>query len=117
MRKLLLAVLLVAVSSLLPIFSQSSFAAAAPAQHASQPAVALTPQQARDALAVLNDPARRSQVADTLRAIAAAGALAAPASAPQAASSSAAAPASGASGVLAHSLTANGLASQISRQA
>ncbi|SAK68445.1 MscS mechanosensitive ion channel [Caballeronia temeraria] len=115
MRKLLLAVLLVVVSSFLPIFSQSSFAAAASAQHASQPAVALTPQQARDALTVLNDPARRSQVADTLRAIAAAGALAAPASAPQAAS--AAAPASGASGVLAHSLTANGLASQLSRQA
>ncbi|MDR5797406.1 mechanosensitive ion channel [Caballeronia sp. LZ008] len=115
MRKLFLAVLLVAVASILPIFSQSSFAAAASAQHASQPAVALTPQQARDALAVLNDPARRSQVADTLRAIAAAGALAAPASAPQAASS--AAPASGASGVLAHSLTANGLASQLSRQA
>uniref|UniRef100_UPI0020280527 hypothetical protein n=1 Tax=Caballeronia sp. NCTM5 TaxID=2921755 RepID=UPI0020280527 len=78
MRKLFLAVLLVAVASILPIFSQSSFAAAASAQHASQPAVALTPQQARDALAVLNDPARRSQVADTLRAIAAAGALAAP---------------------------------------
>ncbi|WP_321793649.1 mechanosensitive ion channel domain-containing protein [Caballeronia sp. J97] len=118
MRKLLLAVLLVIVSSVLPICSQSSFAATASPQHASQPAVALTPQQARDALAVLNDPARRTQVADTLRAIAAAGALAAPASAPQAASTTAAAtPASGASSVLAQSLTANGLASQLSRQA
>jgi small-conductance mechanosensitive channel len=117
MRKLLLAVLLVLVSSVLPVFSPSSFAAADPAQHASQPGVALTPQQARDALSVLNDPARRSQVADTLRAIAAAGALAAPASAPQSASAAAAAPASGASSVLAHSLTANGLASQLSRQA
>ncbi|GJH19379.1 mechanosensitive ion channel [Caballeronia novacaledonica] len=117
MRKLLLAVLLVVVSSVLPIFSQSSFAAADSAQHASQAGVALTPQQARDALSVLNDPARRSQVSDTLRAIAAAGALAAPASAPQAASTAAAAPASGASSVLAHSLTANGLASQLSRQA
>ncbi|BCQ25386.1 mechanosensitive ion channel [Caballeronia sp. NK8] len=117
MRKLLLAVLLVVVSSVLPILSQSCFAAADAAQHASQPAVALTPQQARDALSVLNDPARRSQVADTLRAIAAAGALAAPASAPQSASTAAATPASGASSVLAHSLTANGLASQLSRQA
>ncbi|WP_086974005.1 mechanosensitive ion channel family protein, partial [Caballeronia glebae] len=62
----------------------------------------------------------RSQVADTLRAIAAAGALAAPASAPQGASAAAAPAASGASAassVLAHSLTANGLASQLSRQA
>ncbi|SAK48142.1 MscS mechanosensitive ion channel [Caballeronia catudaia] len=117
MRKLLLAVLLIVVSSSLSIVSQSSFAAADPAQHASQPGVALTPQQARDALSVLNDPARRSQVADTLRAIAAAGALASPASAPQGPSTAAAAPASGASGVLAHSLTANGLASQLSRQA
>ncbi|WP_143756982.1 hypothetical protein, partial [Caballeronia glebae] len=62
MRKLLLAVLLVVVSSVVPIFSQSSFAAAASAQHASQPVAALTPEQARDAVAVLNDPARRSQV-------------------------------------------------------
>ncbi|SAK93661.1 MscS mechanosensitive ion channel [Caballeronia fortuita] len=116
MRKLLLAVLLVVVSSVLPVCSQSSFAAAASPQHASA-AVALTPQQARDALAVLNDPARRSQVADTLRAIAAAGALAAPAGASAPQGASAAAPASGASGVLAHSLTANGLASQLSRQA
>ncbi|KXU86071.1 mechanosensitive ion channel protein [Caballeronia megalochromosomata] len=117
MRKLLLAVLLVVMSSVVPIFSQSSFAAADPAQHASQPGVALTPQQARDALSVLNDPARRSQVADTLRAIAAAGALAAPASAPPTASAATAASATGASSVLAHSLTANGLASQLSRQA
>jgi moderate conductance mechanosensitive channel len=117
MRKLLLAVLFIVVSSSLSIVSPSSFAAADAPQRASQPGVALTPQQARDALAVLNDPARRSQVADTLRAIAAAGALAAPASAPQGASATSAAPASGASSVLAHSLTANGLASQISRQA
>ncbi|SAK93112.1 MscS mechanosensitive ion channel [Caballeronia ptereochthonis] len=91
----------------------SSFAAAG----SPQPAIALTPQQARDALAVLNDPARRSQIEDTLRAVAAADALAAPASAPQAASAASATPAAGASGVLAHSLTANGLASQVSRQA
>ncbi|MDR5762372.1 mechanosensitive ion channel domain-containing protein [Caballeronia sp. LZ035] len=119
MRKVLLAVLFVTVSSLLSTFSPSTFAAASAATHASQPAVALTPQQARDALSVLNDPARRSQVEDTLRAVAAAGALATPqpASAPQDASATTAAPASGASGVLAHSLTANGLASQLSRQA
>jgi len=116
MRKLLLAVYLVAVSSILSILSTQADAAA-PAQHASQPAVALTPQQARDALSVLDDPQRRAQVADTLRAVAAAGALAAPASAAQSASAAAAAPASGASGVLANSLKANGLASQISRQA
>src|ERR1700753_3079397 len=102
MRKLLLAVLLVVVSSVLPIFSQSSFAAADSAQHASQAGVALTPQQARDALSVLNDPARPPQVPDPLRPFAAAGALAAPASAPQSASAAAAAPASGASSVLAH---------------
>jgi small-conductance mechanosensitive channel len=117
MRKVLLAVLFLAVSSLLSAFPQRSFAASA-AQHVSQPAVALTPQQARDALSVLNDPARRSQVEDTLRAVAAAGALAAPAQSASASSAaSSAAPASGASGVLAHSLTANGLASQLSRQA
>ncbi|SAK71996.1 MscS mechanosensitive ion channel [Caballeronia hypogeia] len=119
MRKFLLAVLLVAMSGVLSTISSSTYAATAAAQQASQ-AVALTPQQARDALAVLNDPARRSQVADTLRAIAAAGALATPAqpaSAASGASAAAAAPASGASGVLAHSLTANGLASQLSRQA
>ncbi|SAL20752.1 MscS mechanosensitive ion channel [Caballeronia peredens] len=115
MRKVLLAVLLVTVSGFLSALPTYSFAAAA-----SQPAVALTPQQARDALTVLNDPARRAQVEDTLRAVAAAGALAAPAppaSAPQPASTSSATPASGASSVLAHSLTANGLASQLSRQA
>ncbi|WP_244817215.1 mechanosensitive ion channel domain-containing protein [Caballeronia sp. Lep1P3] len=114
MRKLLIVVYFLAVSSLLSIVSQSADAAA-PAQSASQPAVALTPQQARDALSVLNDPQRRAQLSDTLRAVAAAGALAAPASGAQGAS--AAAPASGASGVLANSLKANGLASQISRQA
>ncbi|KND54445.1 Potassium efflux system KefA protein / Small-conductance mechanosensitive channel [Candidatus Paraburkholderia kirkii] len=110
MRKVLLAVLLVGVSSFLSAFPKSSFAATGSPQPASQPAVALTPQQARDALAVLNDPARRSQIEDTLRAVAAAGA-------PQAASTSSATPASDASGMLAHSLTANGLASQVSRQA
>ncbi|WP_277185173.1 mechanosensitive ion channel family protein [Caballeronia sp. BR00000012568055] len=112
MRKTITFVFLLALS-----FAPSLAFAADAAHHASQPAVALTPQQARDALSVLDDPQKRAQVADTLRAVAAAGALAtpAPASAPQPASG--AAPASGASSVLAKSLTANGLASQVSRQA
>ncbi|CDY79842.1 Potassium efflux system KefA protein / Small-conductance mechanosensitive channel [Caballeronia glathei] len=82
--------------------------------------VSLTPQQAHDALTVLSDPVRRSQVENTLRAVAAAGALAAP---PQAASASAASgsasavPANAASSVLAKSLTNNGLASLLTRQA
>ncbi|HEX7910222.1 MAG TPA: hypothetical protein VF534_19330, partial [Paraburkholderia sp.] len=41
-------------------------AQAAPEAPASGTAVTLTPEQARQALAVLNDPARRAQVADTL---------------------------------------------------
>ncbi|SAL17948.1 mechanosensitive ion channel domain-containing protein [Caballeronia humi] len=100
------------------LFALSAVASAASPNPAP---VSLTPQQARDALAVLNDPARRAQVADTLRAVAAAGALATPpqsASATAAASgASSAAAASGASSVLAKSLTSNGLASQISHQA
>ncbi|WP_250509999.1 mechanosensitive ion channel domain-containing protein [Caballeronia sp. GACF4] len=118
MRKLILLVCLLAFTSLGSLLSASAIAAGS-AQGASQPAVALTPQQARDALAVLNDPQRRAQVADTLRAVAAAGALAAPTAASATAASGAetAAPASGASGVLAKSLTANGLASQLSHQA
>ncbi|MFT4067092.1 hypothetical protein, partial [Paraburkholderia sp.] len=54
--------------------------AAAPQATPAAPAsasVSLTPEQAREALAVLNDPKRRAQVADTLQAIAAAGALSA----------------------------------------
>jgi moderate conductance mechanosensitive channel len=118
MRKLIIAVFLAALSSIVSIVPSTSFAATT-AKPASQPAVALTPQQARDALNVLNDPARRAQVSDTLRAVAAAGALATPAPASGADAASAAAPASGASGtgVLAKSLTANGLASQVTRQA
>ncbi|RZF29339.1 mechanosensitive ion channel [Paraburkholderia sp. UYCP14C] len=78
-------------------------------------AVTLTPQQARDALAVLNDPKRRAQVADTLQAIAAAGALSAPpASAPAAVSAPAAA--SGAASLVPTAFKSNGLASQIARQ-
>jgi moderate conductance mechanosensitive channel len=72
----------------------------------------LTPEQARAALTVLTDPNRLAQVDDTLRAVAAGSALAAstaPGSGPPAPS--------GRAGGLAHTLNANGLTSQLSRQA
>ncbi|MFM0228322.1 hypothetical protein, partial [Paraburkholderia dipogonis] len=59
-----------------PVFAAT--APATPASSASGVGVTLTPEQARQALAVLNDPKRRAQVADTLQAIAAAGARRAP---------------------------------------
>ncbi|OLL28532.1 mechanosensitive ion channel protein [Burkholderia sp. SRS-W-2-2016] len=77
--------------------------------------VSLTPEQAREALSVLNDPKRRAQVADTLQAIAAAGALSAPPAAAPAAAS-APAPASGVAALVPDALKSNGLASQIARQ-
>jgi small-conductance mechanosensitive channel len=109
MRKLLLAWLLI-------LFTAPAFAASTqPAAASATPAVTLTPDQARQALAVLNDPQRRAQIADTLHAIAAAGALSAPpASAPAAAS--APAPASGAAAAVHEALESNGLASQLARQ-
>jgi small-conductance mechanosensitive channel len=83
----------------------------APAQPVSNPStVALTPEQAKRALQVLGDPKSRAQMEDTLRAIAAAGALATPP-----ASATAAAPASSASGVLS-AIASNGLVSQVSHQ-
>ncbi|HVW50041.1 MAG TPA: mechanosensitive ion channel domain-containing protein [Trinickia sp.] len=87
----------------------STPAAAEPVSNPST--VALSPEQAKHALQVLGDPKSRAQMEDTLRAIAAAGALATP----PAASAPAAAPASGASAVLA-AITSNGLVSQVSRQ-
>ncbi|PRX30709.1 small-conductance mechanosensitive channel [Paraburkholderia sp. BL18I3N2] len=96
-----------------PVFAVT--APAAPASSASGVGVTLTPEQARQALAVLNDPKRRAQVADTLQAIAAAGALSAPpASAPTAASAPAAA--SGAAALVPAAFKSNGLASQLARQ-
>jgi small-conductance mechanosensitive channel len=92
-------------------------AQAVPATPVSGSAVSLTPEQARDALAVLNDPKRRAQVADTLQAIAAAGALSAPpvaASAPAAASAPTAA--SGPAALVPDAFKSNGLASQMARQ-
>ncbi|MCA3805001.1 mechanosensitive ion channel domain-containing protein, partial [Burkholderia sp.] len=75
-------------------------------------APALTPQQAQQALNVLENPRDRAQVETTLRAIAAVGALSAPAVA-----ASEAAAASGASAAAAPTaLTSNGLASLLVRQ-
>src|SRR5471032_2873268 len=126
MRKIVLVVFLL-VASVLSVLSSTLASAANTAASAARSApasstVTLTPEQARAALGVLNDPVRRSQVEDTLRAVAAAGALSTPvqaasgSTAPTAAAS-AASGASGAAGVLAKSLTSNGLASQISHQA
>ena len=90
-------------------------APAAPASPVSDGAVSLTPEQAREALAVLNDPKRRAQVADTLQAIAAAGALSAPPASAVAAASAPAA-ASGTAALAPPAFKSNGLASQIARQ-
>jgi moderate conductance mechanosensitive channel len=103
-----------------------SSAAPAPAHdtdaaRATNPAapVVLTPEQARSALDVLDDPVQRGHVEDTLRAIAAAGALATPAtpasgsagaSASAAASAANAAPASA---PLSKALRSNGLVLQL----
>ncbi|CAN7571241.1 mechanosensitive ion channel family protein [Caballeronia sp. LjRoot31] len=123
MRKIVLVVFLFVLSVLSGTLASAANAAAGAASPAlGSSSVTLTPEQARAALAVLNDPARRSQVEDTLRAVAAAGALSTPvqaasgSSAP-AAAASAASGASGAASVLAKSLTSNGLASQISHEA
>ncbi|MBN3805150.1 mechanosensitive ion channel [Paraburkholderia sp. Ac-20336] len=89
------------------------------ASPASAAAISLTPEQAREALAVLDDPQRRAQIAATLQAIAAADALSAPpASAPAAASppASAAAAASGTASLVPDAFKTNGLASQIARR-
>src|SRR5471030_514963 len=126
MRKIVLVVFLL-VASVLSVLSSTLASAANTAASAARSApasstVTLTPEQARAALAVLNDPSRRSQIEDTLRAVAAAGALSTPVqaasgSAAPAATASAASGASGAASVLAKSLTSNGLASQISHEA
>ncbi|SEF12853.1 hypothetical protein SAMN02787142_7934 [Burkholderia sp. WP9] len=96
-----------------PIFAAA--AQAAPASSASGARVTLTPEQARQALVVLNDPKHRAQVTGTLQAIAAAGALSMPpASAPATASAPAAA--SGAAASVPAAFQPNGLASQLARQ-
>ncbi|WP_454807384.1 mechanosensitive ion channel domain-containing protein [Paraburkholderia fungorum] len=114
MRKILQAWLfLFLILSTAPVFAAAVQPAAA--SGASAAALTLTPEQARQALSVLNDPARRAQVSDTLRAIAAAGALSAPpASAATAASAPAAA--SSAAALVPAAFQSNGLASQLARQ-
>ena len=99
-----------------PVFAAVAQPAAASA--ASGAAPTLTPEQARQALSVLNDPTRRAQVSDTLQAIAAAGALSAPhaSSASAAAAASAPAAASSASALVPAAFQSNGLASQLARQ-
>jgi small-conductance mechanosensitive channel len=107
------------VASLLLLFSVPVLAAPAPASATRAVPVTLTPAQARTAVQALNDPQRRAQLIDTLQAIAAAGALGTPASAPQVAAPAAAAPApAAASGPVAkvrEALESNGLASQLAR--
>jgi len=123
MRKIVLVVFLLVLSVLSSTLASAANAAASAVKPApGSSTVTLTPEQARAALAVLNDPARRSQIEDTLRAVAAAGALSTPVQAASGSSAplataSAASGASGAASVLAKSLTSNGLASQISHEA
>src|SRR5471030_700944 len=123
MRKIVLVFFLLVLSVLSSTLASAANAAASAVKPApGSSTVTLTPEQARAALAVLNDPARRSQIEDTLRAVAAAGALSTPVQAASGSSAplataSAASGASGAASVLAKSLTSNGLASQISHEA
>ncbi|CAB3745874.1 mechanosensitive ion channel protein [Burkholderia puraquae] len=108
MRHFLLGWLLAAVVSA----AHAAAPAPAAASAASGTVPALTPQQAQQALNVLENPRDRAQVETTLRAIAAVGVLAAPAVA-----ASDAAAASGASAAAAPAaLTSNGLASMLVRQ-
>ncbi|WP_034176940.1 mechanosensitive ion channel domain-containing protein [Burkholderia ambifaria] len=108
MRHFLLGWLLAAVVSA----AHAAAPAQATASAASGAVPALTPQQAQQALSVLQNPREREQVETTLRAIAAVGVLSTPAlpasgAAPASAASAAAAPAA---------LTTNGLASMVVRQ-
>ncbi|WP_175955080.1 mechanosensitive ion channel domain-containing protein [Burkholderia sp. BCC0405] len=108
MRHFLLGWLLAAVVSA----AHAAAPAPAAASAASGTAPALTPQQAQQALNVLENPRDRAQVETTLRAIAAVGALSAPA---VAASDAAAASAASAAAAPA-ALKSNGLASMLVRQ-
>ncbi|MBN3757127.1 mechanosensitive ion channel protein, partial [Paraburkholderia sp. Tr-20389] len=74
MRKLILICLLALFCA--PAFSAVTTTTSA--SGASATTVTLTPEQARQALQVLNDPKKRAQIEDTLNAIAAAGVLATP---------------------------------------
>jgi small conductance mechanosensitive channel len=109
MRHFLLGWLLAAVVSIAHAAAPASAPAAASAASGAVPA--LTPQQAQQALSVLQNPREREQVETTLRAIAAVGVLSTPAL-----PASAAAPASAASAAAPAALTTNGLASMLVRQ-
>ncbi|WP_244135551.1 mechanosensitive ion channel family protein [Burkholderia seminalis] len=108
MRHFLLGWLLAAVVSA----AHAAAPAPAAASAASGTAPALTPQQAQQALNVLQNPRERAQVETTLRAIAAVGVL----SAPAAAASDAAAASSASAAAAPTALTSNGLASMLVRQ-
>ncbi|MBP0590020.1 mechanosensitive ion channel [Paraburkholderia sp. LEh10] len=110
MRKFLLFCLL----ALFSVPALSAVTETTSASGASATTVTLTPEQARQALLVLNDPKKRAQIEDTLNAIAAAGVLATPAPAEPASAASAATAASGAS--VPAAFKSNGLASQLVRQ-
>jgi small-conductance mechanosensitive channel len=113
MRKILHAwFLFFLILSASPVFAAVAQPTAASA--ASGAAITLTPEQARQALSVLNDPTRRAQVSDTLQAIAAAGVLSAPPA--SAAAASAPAAASSATALVPAAFKSNGLASQLARQ-
>ncbi|QYD71857.1 mechanosensitive ion channel [Paraburkholderia edwinii] len=116
MRKQLIAwfFIVLALPALAAPAPAKAAAPVAPAAASAAPPVKLTPDQARQALDVLNDPQRRAQVTNTLHAIAAAGALAAPPVVASPAAAASAAPAAAASTPLA--LKSNGLAAQIARQ-
>ncbi|GAB7525149.1 mechanosensitive ion channel family protein [Paraburkholderia sp. 2C] len=116
MRKLFIAwfLIVLALPALATAAPTNASAPTVPAAASAAPPVKLTPDQARQALEVLNDPQRRAQVTNTLHAIAAAGALAAPPVAASPATAASAAPAAAASTPLA--LKSNGLAAQIARQ-
>jgi small-conductance mechanosensitive channel len=116
MRKIFVVFILVALSGVFPCFANAAASAPNAGSNSAPAPVTLSPDQARTALAVLNDPARRAQIQDTLRAVAAAGALATPVAAP-ASTPAAASAASGPAAVLAKSLESNGLASQLSQEA
>ncbi|ABB12300.1 mechanosensitive ion channel domain-containing protein [Burkholderia lata] len=108
MRHILLGWLLAAVVSA----AHAAAPAPAAASAASGTAPALTPQQAQQALNVLENPRDRAQVETTLRAIAAVGAL----SAPAIAASDAAAASAASAAAAPTALTSNGLASMLVRQ-
>ena len=83
MRKIFVVFILVALFGVFPCFANAAASAPNAGSNSAPAPVTLSPDQARTALAVLNDPARRAQIQDTLRAVAAAGALATPVAAPR----------------------------------